>query len=149
TLSHPSIVRLFDAGVIAELGIPYAALGLLSGRTLAEDIAERAPTRRHYGREEIAAIFGAILEGVGFAHERGVIHRDIKPANIMLVESGGKVAPKVLDFGTARAELGTLREAGASIGAGFTPLYASPEQWDRGRGDLGPRSDVYALGLTL
>src|SRR5690606_31820678 len=98
TLSHPSIVRLFDAGVIAELGIPYAALELLSGRTLAEDIAERAPTRRHYGREEIAAIFGAILEGVGFAHERGVIHRDIKPANIMLVESGGKVAPKVLDF---------------------------------------------------
>jgi serine/threonine protein kinase len=67
----------------------------------------------------------------------------------MLVPEGGKMQPKVLDFGTARADVETLRSGGQSIGAGFTPLYASPEQWDPSRGDVGPRSDVYALGLTL
>jgi serine/threonine-protein kinase len=150
TLSHPAIVRLFDAGVVAELGIPYAALELLSGSTLAEDIAARAPLRRHYGRDELASIFGSILEGVAFAHERGIIHRDLKPANIMLVSDGGRVQPKVLDFGTARATaLDGIVATGASLSPSFTPLYASPEQWERSRGEVSPRTDVYALGLTF
>lgn len=148
-LTHPAIVRLFDAGVIPTRDIPYAALELLTGKTLDDDIEARAPTKRHYGREEIAAIFGTILEGVAFAHEHGVIHRDLKPSNIMLVSDGAKLHPKVLDFGTARADDGTVRPGGASIGAGFTPLYASPEQWERSRGDVSPRTDVYALGVTL
>jgi eukaryotic-like serine/threonine-protein kinase len=149
TLSHPAIVRLFDAGVVDERKIPYAALELLTGPTLLDDIQARAPMRRQYGREEIATIFGAILEGVAFAHEHGIIHRDLKPSNVMLVTDGGKLLPKVLDFGTARDAVAAIETSNASLGSGFTPLYAAPEQWDRGRGALSPRTDVYALGVTL
>ena len=150
TLTHPAIVRLFDAGVVPGPAIPYAALELLTGTTLAADIEARAPMKRHYGREEIAAIFGTILEGVAHAHEHGIIHRDLKPSNIMLVSDGGKLHPKVLDFGTARDVVAAIDPTtGSSLGSGFTPLYAAPEQWDRGRGELGPRTDVYALGVTL
>jgi serine/threonine-protein kinase len=149
TLSHPAIVRLFDAGVVDDLEIPYAALELLTGPTLLDDIRTRAPTKRHYGREELAGIFGTILEGVAFAHEHGIVHRDLKPSNIMLVSDAGKMQPKVLDFGTARDALSAIDATNASLGSGFTPLYAAPEQWDRERGDVSPRTDVYALGVTL
>lgn len=148
-LSHPAIVRLYDAGVVPDLGVPYAVLERLEGTSIADDIAARAPTRRHYGREDLVSIFGAILDGVAFAHERGIIHRDLKPSNLMLVTAGSRVQPKVLDFGTARATVETMHGAGASLGAAFTPLYAAPEQWDRARGAPGPPSDVFALGLTL
>ncbi len=148
-LSHPAIVRLYDAGVVPDLGVPYAVLELLGGTTLADDIAARAPTRRHYGREELVSIFGAILDGVAFAHDRGIVHRDLKPTNLMLVADGSRLQPKVLDFGTARASVDMMQASGASTTGGFTPLYAAPEQWDRARGAIGPRSDVHALGLTL
>jgi eukaryotic-like serine/threonine-protein kinase len=150
TLTHPAIVRLFDAGVVPGRNIPYAALELLTGPTLLDDIEKRAPMKRQYGREEIAAIFGTILEGVAHAHEHGIVHRDLKPSNIMLVGDAVKPHPKVLDFGTARdavAALDTMNAA--SLGSGFTPLYAAPEQWDRARGQVSPRTDVYALGVTL
>lgn len=149
TLTHPAIVRLFDAGVVPGRDLPYAALELLTGPTLLDDITARARTKRHYGREEIAAIFGTILEGVAHAHEHGIIHRDLKPSNVMLVSDGGKLHPKVLDFGTARDAVAALGATNASIGSGFTPLYAAPEQWDRERGELSARTDVYALGVTL
>jgi eukaryotic-like serine/threonine-protein kinase len=105
--------------------------------------------KRQYGREEIAAIFGTILEGVAHAHEHGIVHRDLKPSNIMLVGDAAKPHPKVLDFGTARDAVAAIDATNASLGSGFTPLYAAPEQWDRERGQVSPRTDVYALGVTL
>jgi eukaryotic-like serine/threonine-protein kinase len=152
-LTHPAIVRLYDVGVIPDRAIPYAVLELLSGETLAAHLASRAAARQPLSKVELATLFLPILEGVGFAHERGVVHRDLKPANIMLVSDGTRMTPKVLDFGTARGDgLGTgpvgMATAG-TIGTGFTPLYAAPEQWDGSFGRTGPHTDVYALGVTL
>jgi hypothetical protein len=92
------------------------------------------------------------------AHAHGTIHRDLKPANI-LIDKGGE--PVVMDFGLARraawgddsksdgpakpADAG-LTQFGSVLG---TPAYMPPEQ---ARGDvpaIGPRSDVYALGVIL
>jgi len=153
-LGHPAIVRLYDVGIIESGQIPYVVLELLTGTTLEAEIASRASARRHFGRDEIISLFTPILEAVAFAHERGVVHRDLKPANIMLVTEGGRVQPKVLDFGTARDDVVGTGRAGAppeqSMGkTGFTPLYAAPEQWDTAYGRTGPHTDVYALGLTL
>jgi eukaryotic-like serine/threonine-protein kinase len=153
-LGHPAIVRLYDVGVLDDRQIPYVVLELLAGTTLEAEIQARAATRRHFGRDEIVAIFGPILEAVAFAHERGVVHRDLKPANLMLVSEAGRLQPKVLDFGTARADqVGTGRAGAVPDGTrgntGFTPLYAAPEQWDAVYGATGARTDVYALGLTL
>lgn len=158
-LSHPAIVRLYDVGIVPDRQIPYAVLELLAGTTIQSEIALRKPSRRHFDRVELVATFGPILEGVAFAHERGIVHRDLKPSNMMLVSDASRVTPKVLDFGTARVDE-TIREHAADgqtttagmtnvHGAGFTPLYAAPEQWDAALGPTSPRTDVFALGLTL
>ncbi|MBX3192750.1 MAG: serine/threonine protein kinase [Labilithrix sp.] len=146
-LGHPAIVRLYDAGVVPEGQIPYAVLELLSGMPLDGEIATRAKAFRHFTRDEIVGVFGPILEAVAFAHERGICHRDLKPANMMLVVESGRVAPKVLDFGTARAD--AYGQDVRSGKTGFTPLYGAPEQWDAAYGTTGPRTDVFALGMTI
>ncbi|MBS2016953.1 MAG: serine/threonine protein kinase [Deltaproteobacteria bacterium] len=153
TLGHPSIVRLYDVGIIPDGHIPYCVLELLGGRTLAEELGRRRRTRQHFDAAELVSILTPILEAVGFAHSHGVVHRDLKPGNIMLVEEpGGRLVPKVLDFGTAR-DAATTGRAGAAADltgkTGFTPLYAAPEQWDNKFGRTGPHTDVFALGLTM
>lgn len=152
-LGHPAIVRLYDVGIIEQGQVPYVVLELLAGTTLEAEIKSRAQARRHFSRDELFALFAPILEAVAFAHERGVVHRDLKPSNLMLVTEAGRTQPKVLDFGTARADSAGTGRAGApeaSLGkTGFTPLYAAPEQWDAVYGATGARTDVYALGLTL
>lgn len=146
TLQHPAIVRLYDVGMLPGASVPYAVLELLTGRTLEQEILERRAAGRHLGAREISEVFGPILEGLAFAHERGVIHRDIKPANLMLsFSASGGPQPKLLDFGTARE--GAFAQP--SQHSGFTPRYAAPEQWDRTLGPTGPYTDVFAIAMTL
>ncbi len=148
-LAHPSIVRLYDVGMTTtRIGeVPYVVLELIAGVSLAEEIRRRA--RREappFSAAEIFAIFDGLLDGLAAAHARGVAHRDLKPSNVMLTrDPAGAITAKVLDFGTARAGGGV-----ASMGpAGFTPLYAAPEQWDARFGATGPATDVFAAGLLL
>jgi eukaryotic-like serine/threonine-protein kinase len=146
TLQHAAIVRLYDVGMLPGSNVPYAVLELLSGRTLEQEIAERRAGGRHFSARELIDTFSPILDGLAFAHERGVIHRDIKPANIMLsFGQGGASEPKLLDFGTARE--GAFAQP--SQHSGFTPRYAAPEQWDRTLGPTAPYTDVFAIAMTL
>ncbi len=157
TLLHPAIVRLYDSGVTERTMVPYVILELLNGATLADDIRARAAAGRAMTRDDIVALFGPVLDAVALAHERGIVHRDLKPGNVMLVEEGGKIGPRVLDFGTARGDAAATGPFGpptmaatTTQGLGpFTPLYAAPEQWDGTFGKTGPHTDVFALGLTI
>jgi serine/threonine-protein kinase len=147
-LTHPAIVRLYDAGAVVAGGrsVPYFVLEMIEGITLAEEISRRAKLGTPFTGYELRSIFEPVLDALAFAHERGVAHRDLKPANIMLGRgpSGAPVA-KVLDFGLARMGVG----APSGITPAFTPRYAAPEQWDTTLGSTGPHTDVFALGLTL
>jgi tetratricopeptide (TPR) repeat protein len=83
---------------------------------------------------------------VAYAHQRGIVHRDLKPANILLTTDG---TPKITDFGLAK-RLDSGGESAAHSGAivGTAP-YMAPEQ-ALGRSDeVGPATDVYALGCIL
>ena len=86
----------------------------------------------HIGRQAASAL--------AHAHARGVIHRDIKPSNLLLDTDG---VVWVTDFGLAKAEDEGLTQTGDVLG---TIRYMAPERF---RGQADPRSDVYALGLTL
>jgi serine/threonine protein kinase len=84
---------------------------------------------------------------LGAAHARGIVHRDIKPANIMIDQAQKHVF--IMDFGLARHRKhddAAHKRDRVILG---TPAYMSPEQ---ARGDVnavGPRSDVYSLGVIL
>jgi len=130
-LRHPNIVVVHDAGRID--GIPFLAMELVEGGTLAD---------RKISRRDAVALLAKVADAVQHAHELGIVHRDLKPANI-LIDSAGE--PRVADFGLAHLAHETrLTRTGASVG---TPVYMSPEQV-RGA-DVGPRSDIYGLGVIL
>lgn len=78
------------------------------------------------------------------AHQCGVVHRDIKPSNLMLDEDRHVW---VTDFGLAFTHQDEkVTRTGDLLG---TVRYMSPEQARGDRAMIGPRSDVYSLGVTL
>lgn len=134
-LAHPNIVTVYDYGEDAESA--YIAMEFVEGTPLD---ALMQPGRADSVQRALAWM-GDLLQGLDYAHARGVVHRDIKPGNL-LVTVGAQV--KISDFGVARIESSTLTQAGSMIG---TPSYMSPEQF-RGEAVDG-RSDVFSSGIVL
>src|SRR6202040_2873606 len=97
-------------------------------------------------------LFMHVCEGVQHAHQKAIIHRDLKPSNIPVTEVDGRAAPKIIDFGVAKALTQRLTgdtmftRAGALVG---TPEYMSPEQAISSGEDIDTRTDVYSLGIIL
>ncbi|MFO0639249.1 MAG: protein kinase [Polyangiaceae bacterium] len=139
SIRHPNIVAVYDCGV-AE-GRAFVTMELVSGRTLEDIIFEDGPLTL----DKAIPLSLQLLDGLGAAHERGVIHRDIKPAN-MLVTADGTL--KILDFGISRADadgpLGPESQVGMFVG---TPGFMAPEQYALGRIDA--RVDLYAAAVTI
>src|SRR5262249_45349101 len=94
---------------------------------------------------EAAALLEKLARAMQHAHEHGIVHRDLKPANVLLTEAG---EPKIADFGLAKNMDGDdgLSRTGAGMG---TPAYMAPEQAEGRIRDIGPATDVYALGMIL
>ena len=140
-LSHPNIVRVFDAGEDELDGreVSYIVMEYVPGGDF-KDLMDRSGPLP----ETLLSRVGAdVASGLAHAHERGIVHRDIKPRNILLDERG---SPKLADFGIARALDGTTshNRPGTYLG---TAAYSSPEQLCGNR--VTPKSDVYSLGATL
>ncbi len=134
-LNHPNIITVYDFG--EEQGLTFMAMELLEGVDLREAIRSRA--LGHLGRK--LEVMVQILEGLAFAHSRGVVHRDLKPGNLHLQPSGHV---KILDFGLARLGASDMTKTGTVMG---TPHYMSPEQVRGQKADA--RSDVFSLGSVF
>ncbi len=145
-MNHPAIARVFDAGATAQ-GRPYFAMEYVSGVPITEYC-----DKHRLGMRERLELFVRVCEGVQHAHQKAIIHRDLKPSNILVGEVDGAAAPKIIDFGVAKATAQgltaatMLTRAGALVG---TPGYMSPEQADSGGEDIDTRTDVYSLGVVL
>ncbi|UUU22275.1 serine/threonine-protein kinase [Streptomyces sp. DSM 40750] len=94
------------------------------------------------GPEELYRLATGLAEALRDIHRAGIVHRDLKPANVLLAADG----PRVIDFGIVRAA-DTDMPTGTGITVG-TPPFMSPEQI-RAQKDVGPRSDIFALGSVL
>jgi len=133
-LDHPHIARIFDHGV--SDGSPWFAMELARSTLLAEADAARS-------WRGLAPIARQLLDALAHAHSRGVVHRDLKPNNV-LVATADDLRPgvKLVDFGIAASSSKSLRRAG-------TPAYMAPEQWSGNLSNVGPWTDLYALGALF
>ncbi|MHC5114503.1 MAG: tetratricopeptide repeat protein [Planctomycetota bacterium] len=146
-LRHPNIAQVYEAGTHDDGsgGVPYFAMEYLAGARTLVDFANE----KKLGTRERLELFSRVCDAVHHGHQKGVIHRDLKPSNIVVDSSG---APKIIDFGVARATdsdlaVTTLQtDVGQLIG---TLQYMSPEQCAADPDDIDTRSDVYALGVVL
>src|SRR5205823_5326360 len=136
-LQHPNIVRLYATG--RHKGTPFFAMEFVEGEPL-EDWFRR---RGRLPWEEVIQLGQQLCAALQYAHEQGIVHRDLKPSNIMIQEEG---TLKLTDFGIAK----DLDDSGltATFCTVGTASYMSPEQC-RGARTLGPKSDLYSLGVML
>ena len=150
-LQHPNIVQIHEIGEID--GKPYFSLEYVEGGCLANRMAnEPQPVF------SAAQLIEILARAMHYAHQRGIVHRDLKPANILLAPpppDGSATAPvtsfgipKITDFGLAKrmdTDLGQT-QTGAIMG---TPSYMAPEQAGGRIREIGPATDIYALGAIL
>jgi serine/threonine-protein kinase len=137
-LAVPNIVPVYDFGA-ADDGSLFIVMRYIDGPSLRRVISERgslpAADAIDIGRQ--------VAQALAAAHGHELVHRDVKPGNILL-DAGGTA--HLTDFGVVKALAGTgdLTRTGMTFG---TAAYLSPEQATGAR--VGPRTDLYALGVVL
>jgi eukaryotic-like serine/threonine-protein kinase len=157
-------VQIYEVG--EQDGLPYFSLEFVEGTSLAQRLAGKPQPAK-----EAARLVETLAQAMHYAHERGIVHRDLKPANILLAgagEEGGRregagagkqgpsgrssalslLTPKITDFGLAKRleEDSSQTRSGTLLG---TPNYMAPEQVRGAVHEIGPPTDVYALGAIL
>lgn len=135
-LDHPHIVPVYDAGQTEE-GWCYVVSKYISGGDLASMIKDE-PLQI----DDAVELMVTIARALDHAHQRGIIHRDIKPANILVDDDG---CAFLADFGLAQRDT----DPATLLGQGGTPAYMSPEQACGEGHRVGPRSDIFSLGVVL
>src|SRR5580704_341597 len=166
-LDHAYAAHVYGFGAEPD-HVLWFAMELVRGTTLDRWVADRGPM----AAERFLSLLERICEVVQTAHDKGIVHRDLKPANVMVLSRAGRLLPKLLDFGIARAALAeamprasaeateaiesnpvlaavpeTLRADVTHRGIVGSPAFMAPEQWlDPSKADA--RTDQYALGVT-
>jgi len=143
-LVHENVLAVRD---ILELpGTTAIVMDLLRGLSLKEYFQHAGlplPTRR------VLDLFIAITDGLDTAHTSGIVHRDLKPSNLFLHVEGGRVVPKIMDFGVAKHQWIELKEQNTATGTVLgTPHYMAPEQYDDAS-TVDRQADVFSLGVML
>ena len=135
-LDHANICTIHDIDETDD-GQLFIAMAFYDGETLKARLG-RGPLEI----DEAIDIARQIASGLERAHESGIVHRDIKPANVMITRHG---EARIVDFGIAKlAGAARLTRTGSTLG---TLGYMSPEQAEGG--EVGPRADLWALGVVL
>jgi serine/threonine protein kinase/formylglycine-generating enzyme required for sulfatase activity len=138
SLNHPGIVKVLRS--FQGFGTAYFVMPFVEGMTLDALLVSRWAKGQCLTEKELHRLLELVLSALGYLHDRGIYHRDIKPGNILITNEG---VPLLIDFGSARQRL-SERSMTVVESAGYTPF----EQL-QSRGNVGPWSDLYALGGTL
>lgn len=146
-LRSEHLVRLFDSG-FTETNAPYMVLELIDGGTLGGQLREDGPL----AVDTVKVVAEHALRALDAAHAAGVLHRDLSPDALVLGRTAdGRPHCRLTGFGLAK-HLGdaddddptAITMTGQVVG---NPAYMAPETILMGI--LDPRTDLYALGVTL
>lgn len=131
-LNHRNIVRVIR--VFEALGTAYYVMEKIDGEEL------HLAAEKRNDEAFLRPISERLLQALTYLHNKSILHRDIKPSNILVTEQG---EPMLIDFGTARSLSG---------GHDHTQIKSegySPIEQVQTNGNVGPWTDIYALGATL
>ncbi|MGA7837682.1 MAG: protein kinase [Ignavibacteriaceae bacterium] len=135
-MNHPNVCTIHD--IQEDNGQLFIVMEFVDGVTLRDN-------KQVLSEKRILEIAAQVADGLGAAHEKGIVHRDIKPENIMLRKDG---IAQIMDFGLAKLfasnNASRLTKAGSTVG---TMGYMSPEQV-QGL-DVDHRTDIFSLGVVL
>jgi serine/threonine protein kinase len=146
SMNHPNIVRAYDVDKQTESGtdIHFLVMEYVEGKNIEQIVKEQGPL------DYVSAVdyVRQAADGLGHAHQSGMVHRDVKPGNL-LIDSTGVV--KLLDLGLARffktsdEESLTIKHDEKVLG---TADYLAPEQAVDSH-QVDARADIYSLGCTM
>jgi serine/threonine protein kinase len=136
TLQHPNIVNVRNC--FLRNGSAYLVMDYEPGKNLGRYIKKR---KGGLSTNFLLTVFPPLLDALALIHARGHLHLDIKPSNIHLRPGGN---PLLLDFGAVFH----LEESGKQKAQVITPGFSPVEQYYAG-GEVGPWTDVYAVGATM
>jgi WD40 repeat protein/tRNA A-37 threonylcarbamoyl transferase component Bud32 len=155
-VDHIYAVHVYAFGVEDD-GLLWIAMELVDGISLGDWLSEHGPMPI----EVFVPFFERVAQVVQAAHKQGIVHRDLKPSNIMVIEQGGELLPKLLDFGLAKlVDDVTGQTRGRAVQPSSRPAdnltasdcmlgsasYMAPEAWLE-PATVGRAADIYALGV--
>lgn len=138
TVDHPSIAKVYS--YFEAYGTSYYVLEYINGVSLGKLAESYAQAGQRLPQASLFGMLVRLLDALDYLHARKLLHRDIKPDNILITRTG---LPVLIDFGAAREEYGDLGNTVVES-PGF-----SPSEQGSAAGNMGPWTDLYALGATL
>lgn len=140
SLQHANLCSIYDFGEVD--GQPYLTMAFVDGRPLSDYLVSGRPLVTRYAVTLARTLAMALHQ----AHLVGIVHRDLKPSNVMINK---ETEPVLMDFGLARRQQPgevELTQQGMILGS---PAYMAPEQVEGKINQIGPATDVHALGVIL
>lgn len=134
-LRHPNIVRVLR--LIRAHGTVYMVMEYVEGMSFAQWLDQNPRP----GEAVLRGFLTPILEGLEHVHQKRLLHRDISPENIFIARDG---RPVLLDFGSARQDLGKTMSVTAVVRHGYSPF----EQYQV-KSHQGAYTDLYALAGVM
>ena len=139
SISHPHVVPVHDHGRLPD-GRPFVALAYANQGSLSDLLRRKPPLR------VALKVLDQVLDALSEMHARGIVHQDLKPENVLLHGDPEDPDAWVADLGAA----GALTELAMDHrGISGTPRWMAPEQLMGQAHELGPWTDLYAVGLLL
>ncbi len=143
-ITHPSVVDIYDFGVLGNGDAPYIIMEYLEGINLYDQIKKGGPISPQW----LLPNFCDLLDALGEAHDHQIVHKDLKPSNVFLNKpQTRREVWKIVDFGIAHVDgpsSARLTKTGFLSG---TPQYLSPEYIEEQA--VSSVMDVYQMGLVL
>lgn len=141
-LSDQAIVRYYNFVKDAELDRFCLIMEFIEGTALSDHIRDVAPLTL----VQAVGLMRRVAAGLDRAHQMDVIHRDLSPDNVMLRDNSLSDAV-LIDFGIAKSTEMAESTLHGQLAGKFK--YISPEQLGHFGGEIGPRTDIYGLGLMM